>query len=87
MQVKLIDDLVVMDRDKFDTFCLAERTFTTVLCSGNVVPLTAGGEVTNLSYDTRLQYADLVRDKRLNEFNQQVGIHSTGAGVIYYDAV
>ena len=61
-----------MEKEKFDTFCLGERTFTTVLCCDETVSLKPGGELINLTYDNRLVYAELVREKRLNEFNLQV---------------
>lgn len=71
-EVKFIDSIETMSRQKFEDAFEGALKFTTVLSNGETVPLLPGGGEKLVTYDNRLDYCKLVKEKRLNESNLQI---------------
>ena len=71
-EVKLIDSLEGMDREKFEGTFSEILNFTTVLSNGDTVELVPDGENRYVSYDDRLEYCRLVKEVRMKETEKQV---------------
>ena len=71
-EVKFIDSVETMNREKFEESFKGVLKFTTVLSHGETVSLVPQGVDKLVTYDNRLEYCEMVKEKRLNESNLQV---------------
>ena len=77
-EVKLIDSIETMSREKFDAAFADSLNYTVVLSNGETVPLLANGEEKLVSYDERLEYCRLVKEKRMHESRAQIEVIRQG---------
>ena len=63
-----------MDEQEFDAYFNEERTWTTILSDGRLVPLIPDGTDKVVHYLDRHEYADLVKAVRMSESDQQVRV-------------
>ena len=71
-EVRFIESIETMSREKFDDAFAGALNFTTVRSGGEVVPLVADGTEKLVAYDDRLEYCRLVKEKRMSENTRQV---------------
>ena len=71
-EVKLIDSIEGMEREKFEGTFLGVLNFTTVLSNGDTVDLVAEGENRFVSYDDRMEYCKLAKEARMKESEKQI---------------
>lgn len=69
-----MNEIEKMDKDSYDAYFGGMRTWTVVLSDGTSVPLKPNGNQLTVLYEERLEYVQLVREARLNEIKQQVGL-------------
>ena len=69
-EVKLIDSLETMSKEKFDAFAGA-LDYSTVLSNGDTVSLIGDGEKM-VTYEDRLEYCRLVKERRMAESKAQL---------------
>ncbi len=69
-EVKLVDSIETMSKEKFDSAFAGALTFTAVLSGGETVPLLDDGEML-VTYEDRLRYCELVKEARMKEFRVQ----------------
>lgn len=55
-----------------------ENNFTCALISGEIVPVCPGGESMVVNYQNRLDYVELVKKKKMAEFDKQIGAIKRG---------
>ena len=77
-EVKFINSLESMTKDAFEAAFANILTYTTLLSSGDVVPLISGGDKQFVQYEDRLRYCQLVRAKRMSESSKQLEAIMTG---------
>ena len=71
-EVKFIDSIETMEKEKFDATFSGCLNFVTVLSNGTTVSLLSGGEEREVTYDDRLEYCQLVKERRMKETEQQI---------------
>lgn len=71
-EVKLIESIESMDRERFESTFEGVLNFTTVLSGGATVNLLSTTEERWVTYDDRLEYCELVKQVRLKESEKQV---------------
>lgn len=71
-EVKLIDSIETMSRVDFDTSFAGVLHYNVVLSNGETVPLLPNGDERLVTYDERLEYCRLVKEKRMNESEAQI---------------
>ena len=72
-QVKIIDSLETMSEETFGIH-FSERTWSATLTDGTSVDLKAEGASCPVPYGERMEYAELFKKARMDEFTEQVGI-------------
>ena len=77
-EVKLIDSIEGMEREKFESTFLGVLNFTAVLSNGDTVDLVPDGENRLVSYDDRLEYCKLVKKVRMKESEKQINAIKDG---------
>ena len=70
-EVKLVDSIETMTREKFEGAFAGALDYTTVLSNGETVSLIPDGEKM-VTYDDRLEYCNLVKKKRMIESKLQI---------------
>lgn len=71
-EVKFIDSVETMSREKFEGSFKGMLKFTTVLSNGETISLVPDGADKLVTYDNRLEYCEMVKEQRLNENKLQV---------------
>jgi len=71
-EVKFIDSIETMSREKFEESFNGVLKFTTVLSNGETISLIPDNAEKEVTYDNRLEYCKMVKEKRLNENNFQI---------------
>lgn len=71
-EVKFIESIETMKREKFEDAFQGALKFTTVISNGETVPLMPGGGEELVTYDNRLKYCKLVKEQRMNETKAQI---------------
>lgn len=71
-EVKFIDSIETMKREKFEDSFEGALKFTTVLSDGETVPLVPGGGEELVTYDNRSKYCKMVKEQRMNENKMQI---------------
>jgi E3 ubiquitin-protein ligase HECTD3 len=71
-EVKFIDSIETMKREKFEEAFEGALKFTTVLSDGETVALMPGGGEELVTYDNRLKYCKMVKERRMNESKVQI---------------
>lgn len=71
-EVKFIDSVETMSREKFEESFRGVLKFTTVLSNGETISLVPQGTDKLVTYDNRLEYCKMVKEQRLNENKLQV---------------
>lgn len=71
-EVKFIDSIETMKREKFENSFEGALKFTTVLSDGETVPLLPGGAEELVTYDNRSRYCSMVKEQRMNESKTQI---------------
>ena len=71
-EVKFINSIETMSKEKFENAFEGALKFTTVLSNGETVPLMPGGGDKLVTYDNRLRYCELVKERRMNENKVQI---------------
>lgn len=71
-EVRLIESIETMSREKFDDAFAGALNYTTVLSDGETASLVDDGAETLVAYDDRLEYCRLVKEKRMMEGTKQV---------------
>jgi len=69
----MIESMENMDEEAFSAYFGGERTWTTVLSDGTLVPLRPDGIDSLVLHEERLEYALAVQETRMNESKEQVG--------------
>ena len=77
-EVKLIDSIEGMEREKFERTFLGVLNYTTVLSNGDTVDLVPEGEDRLVGYDDRLEYCRLVKEVRMKESENQINAIKEG---------
>lgn len=70
-EVKLIDSIETMSKDVFDASFAGALDYSTVLSNGDTVPLVGTGDKL-VTYEDRLEYCRLVKERRMSESNAQL---------------
>ncbi len=69
----MIENMEHMSEEEFNAYFADSRTWTTVASSGETIELRSDMSTEDtVSYVERMQYAKLVQETRMNEFNKQV---------------
>ena len=71
-EVKFVDSIETMSREKFDESFNGVLKFTTVLSNGEAISLIPDGAEKQVTYDNRLEYCKMVKEKRLSENTFQI---------------
>ena len=71
-EVKLIDSIETMSREKFEASFEGALNFTTVLSNGETVSLVPNGGERLVTYEDRLEYCKFVKQKRMDESKAQI---------------
>lgn len=71
-EVKFIDSIETMKREKFEDAFEGALKFTTVLSDGETVPLLPDGGDELVTYNNRIKYCKMVKEKRMNENEVQI---------------
>lgn len=71
-EVKFIESIETMSKEKFNAAFAGALNFTTVLSGGETVSLVEDGADKLVAYDDRLEYCRLVKEKRMKENIKQV---------------
>lgn len=71
-EVKFIDSIETMSREKFENAFAGALKFSTVLSNGETVPLMPGGGEELVTYDNRSKYCSMVKEQRMNETKLQI---------------
>ncbi|XP_065673833.1 E3 ubiquitin-protein ligase HECTD3 isoform X2 [Hydra vulgaris] len=71
-EVRFHESVAKMTEEEFIKTFENTLTYSMVLANGDVVPVIEGGENIHVSYENRIEFLDLVKKKRLSEFNEQV---------------
>ncbi len=73
-EVKFIDSIETMSRERFEESFEGAMKFTTVLSDGETVPLMPGGGGGEelVTYDNRAEYCKMVKERRMNETKPQI---------------
>ncbi len=86
-EVKLIDSIETMSKEKFDASFAGALDYSTVLSNGDTVPLLGTGEKL-VTYEQRLEYCRLVKETRMAECNAQLAAIRRGlASVVPSDVI
>ena len=87
-EVKLIDSIETMNREKFDAAFAGALNYTTVLSNGETVSLIPNGGERLVTYEDRLDYCKYVKEKRMKEAKAQIdAIHKGLTKVIPTDVL
>ncbi len=70
-EVKLIDSIETMTKEKFDAAFAGALDYSTVLSNGDTVALVGNGQKL-VTYEDRLEYCRLVKEARMAESNAQL---------------
>lgn len=71
-EVKFTDSIEMMEKEKFDAAFSGSLNFVTVLSNGTTISLIPGGEDKEVTFEDRLQYCELVKEKRMKESELQI---------------
>ena len=71
-EVKFVDSIETMSREKFDESFNGVLKFTTVSSNGEAISLIPDGAEKQVTYDSRLEYCKIVKEKRLSENTFQI---------------
>ena len=71
-EVKFMDSIESMSREKFEESFEGALKFTTVLSDGETIPLVSGGAEKLVTFNNRMEYCKMVKEKRMNENNSQI---------------
>ena len=71
-EVKLVDSIETMSRIDFDASFAGMLHYNVVLSNGETVPLVPNGDERPVTYDERLEYCRLVKEKRMGEGEVQI---------------
>lgn len=71
-EVKLIDSIETMSKEKFNDAFAGALNFTTVLSNGETVSLVPDGSERLVTYEERFEYCHLVKEKRMSESDAQI---------------
>lgn len=79
-EVKFINSIETMSREVFEASFEGALKFTTVLSNGSTVSLLPGedGEKKLVTYDTRMEYCKLAKERRMNESKEQIKMIKEG---------
>ena len=76
-EVKLIDSIETMSEERFNNAFAGALNFTTVLSNGETISLVPDGSERLVTFEERLEYCCLVKEKRMSESNVQIkALHS-----------
>ena len=68
----MMENMEAMNEDTFMAYFSDERTWSTVLSNGEIVPLKNNGENETVHYEERIEYAQKVQEVRMKEADKQV---------------
>ena len=71
-EVKFIDSIETMSKEKFEESFKGVLKLTTVLSNGETISLVPDGAEKLVTYDNRLEYCKMVKEQRLNENKFQI---------------
>ncbi|KAK2156588.1 hypothetical protein LSH36_209g02031 [Paralvinella palmiformis] len=71
-EVRIIENMDMMNEQDFDAYFSEERTWMTVLSNGTLVPLIPDGVDKVVQYGDRHEYSELVKATRMSESDQQI---------------
>ena len=71
-EVKFIDSIETMSKEKFNAAFVGALNYTTVLSNGETVSLVENGAEKLVMYEDRFEYCRLVKEKRMTESTAQV---------------
>lgn len=71
-EVRFIESIETMSREKFNDAFAGALNYTTVLSGGETASLVEDGQERLVAYDDRLEYCRLVKEKRMQECKKQI---------------
>ena len=86
-EVKFIDSIETVNEERFNELFAGSLFYTTVLSNKEVVPLIEDGESKCVTYENRLEYCQLVKDKRMQESKEQIATIRAGLIKVIPEAV
>ena len=86
-ELKLIDSIETMSRETFEEAFEGALKFNTVLSNGETVSLVPGAGEKLVTYDDRLEYCKLVKEKRMEESKAQIAAIHEGLVKVVPDEV
>lgn len=71
-EVRFIDSFETMSQEKFEDAFAGALKYTTVLSNGETIPLISNDSEKLVTFENRLEYSKLVKEKRMNESKAQI---------------